>query len=335
MARPRSDLTLLIKAKLIARLRDGFHAPGQRFFSNRALSSHFGVSYQTAHRLIQELVSEGWLERRAAAGTYVAGPAMTLNGAELLFHERAGREGSFGARLLAELKQGLELAGVDTRVTLSGDDGPDLVDSSRLPVLWDCPHAMVALASQRRFLVVLNDRPPPGLAAGFVDSVATDDFSGGVAAAELLETVVNRRKLAVFAGPKQDRRSQQRVAGFLSHAPNAVVVWAESWFAEEAARVAPRLAGNRFEGVFCCNDRLAEALLAAGTTAAVVGFDDAPVAEHLDLTTIAVPWAEIVAAAVDLVRGRLAGRTGAAAQLIFAPRPVMRGTLGRRNHALL
>lgn len=335
MARPRSDLTLLVKAKLIARLRDGFHAPGQRFFSNRALSSHFGVSYQTAHRLIQELVSEGWLERRAAAGTYVAGPAMTLNGAELLFHERAGREGSFGARLLAELKQGLELAGVDTRVTLTGDDGPDLADSSRLPVLWDCPHAMVALASQRRFLVVLNDRPPPGLAAGFVDSVATDDFSGGVAAAELLETVVNRRKLAVFAGPKQDRRSQQRVAGFLSHAPNAVVVWAESWFAEEAARVAPQLAGNRFEGVFCCNDRLAEALLAAGTTAAVVGFDDAPVAEHLDLTTIGVPWAEIVAAAVDLVRGRLAGRTGAAAQLIFAPRPVMRGTLGRRNHALL
>jgi DNA-binding LacI/PurR family transcriptional regulator len=331
MARPRSDLTLLVKAKLIARLRDGFHAPGQRFFSNRALSSHFGVSYQTAHRLIQELESEGWLERRAAAGTYVAGPATSLIGAELLFHERAKREGSFGARLLAELKQGLELAGVDTRMTFTRDNDSDLAESDRLPVLWNSPQAMAALASQRRFLVVLNDRPPPGLASGFVDSVATDDFSGGVAAAELLESVVTRRKLAVFAGPKQDRRSQQRVAGFLSHAPKATVIWAESWFTEEAARVAPRLAGSRFEGVFCCNDRLAEALLAAGTMAAVVGFDDAPVAEALNLTTIAIPWADIVAAAVDIVRGRMAGRTSAAAQLIFAPRPVMRGTLGRRS----
>lgn len=334
MARPRSDLTLVVKAKLIARLRDGFHAPGQRFFSNRALSSHFGVSYQTAHRLIQELVAEGWLERRAAVGTYVAGSAAALSGAELLFHERARSKGSFGARLLAELKQGLELAGVDTRVAFTIDDGTLLADSSRLPVLWDCPQAMVALASQRRFLVVLNDRPPPGLASGFVDSVATDDFSGGVAAAELLEAVVSRRKLAVFAGPKQDRRSQQRVAGFLSHAPKAMVIWAESWFASDAARVAPQLAGNRFEGIFCCNDRLAEALLAAGTSAAVVGFDDAPVAERLDLTTIAVPWAAIVAAAVDVVRGRLAGRTGAAAQHIFAPLPVVRGTLERGTRTI-
>lgn len=52
MARPRSEQTLLVKAKLIARLKDGFHPPGKRFFSNRALSMHFGISYQTAHRLI-------------------------------------------------------------------------------------------------------------------------------------------------------------------------------------------------------------------------------------------------------------------------------------------
>src|SRR5690606_1573830 len=108
---------------------------------------------------------------------------------------------------------------------------------------------------------------------------------------------------------------------FKSNAPKATEFWAKSWFAEEAARVAPQVAGDRFAGVFCCNDRLAEALLGAGTTAAVVGFDDAPVAERLNLTTIAVPWAEIVAGAVEVVRRRLAGGTAAAAQLIFAPRP--------------
>jgi hypothetical protein len=326
MARPRTEHTLLVKAKLIARLRDGFHPPGQRFFSNRALAEHFGVSYQTAHRLIQELGAEGWLERRAAAGTYVAGPSAALVGAELVFHERGRRAGSFGARLLADLQQALKEAGVATRVRWTPDDGEARPDERWLPVLWDCPRVLAEQAARRRFLVVLNDRPPPGLAAGFVDSVATDDFSGGAAAAQILRAAGPGRNLAVLAGPKGDRRSQQRVAGFQTYAPKAKVFFAGSWFAEDASRIAPRVAKGPFAGVFCCNDRLAEALLAAGTKAAVVGFDDAPVAERLNLTTIAVPWAEIVAGAVDIVRRRLAGGTGAAAQLIFAPRPVMRET---------
>ena len=333
MARPRSSHTLLVKEKLIARLRDGYHPPGQRFFSNRALAGHFGVSYQTAHRLIQELEAEGWLERRAAAGTFVAGPAAALRGAELVFHERGRRAGSFGARLAAELQPALAQAGVATRMTWTADDATAAPNDRWLPVLWECPRTLAALSARRRFLIVLNDRPPPGLASSYVDSVSTDDFSGGVAAAELLRATGPARKLAVLAGPKADRRSQQRVAGFQAHAPQATVVWAKSWFAEDAARVAPQVAGDRFAGVFCCNDRLAEALLAVGTSAAVVGFDDAPVAERLNLTTIAVPWAEIVAGAVEVVRRRLAGGTAAAAQLIFAPRPVMRATLRRAGPA--
>ena len=69
MARPRSEQTLLVKEKMIARLKGGFHPPGHRFFSNRGLAAQFGVSYQTADRLIRELVDEGWLERRPSAGT--------------------------------------------------------------------------------------------------------------------------------------------------------------------------------------------------------------------------------------------------------------------------
>ncbi len=327
MARPRSESTLLVKSKLIARLQDGCHPPGRRFFSNRAVAGHFGVSYQTAHRLIKELEAEGWLERRAASGTFVAGPSHDLKGANLIFHERAKRAGSFGARLLADLRRALAAADIATKVTWSADGDAVVRDDRWLPVLWECGPALAKLAASRRFLLVLNDSPPPGLASGFADSVATDDFSGGVAAAELLRTVGPPRRLAVLAGPKNDRRSQRRVAGFHDHAPKAEVFWAASWFSEAAERLAPRIAARGFAGVFCCNDRFAEALLATGTAAAVVGFDDAPVAERLNLTTIAVPWEEIVTGAVDIVRRRLAGGTGAAAQLIFAPRPVMRATL--------
>lgn len=328
MGRPRSDQTLLVKSKLIARLKDGFHPPGQRFFSNRALSAHFGISYQTAHRLIVELVEEGWLERRPSAGTFVAGPSVAWQGAALVFHERAKRSGSFGARLLADLRQALAQAGIEVKLVWSRGEMAAVPGSRWLPVLWECPLTMERLASERRFLVVLNDSPPPGLASSFVDSVACDDFSGGAAAAELLRTVGPPRRLAILAGPRQDHRSQQRVAGFQSLSPKSEVFWAESWYAESALRLTGRIAARSFAGVFCCNDRLAEALLASGTKAAVVGFDDAPVAEQINLTTIAIPWSEMVAGAVDIIRRRIAGNTGAAAKLIFAPRPVMRATLG-------
>ena len=99
---------------------------------------------------------------------------------------------------------------------------------------------------------------------------------------------------------------------------------------EDAVNLARRLAGDRFAGVFCANDRLAEAVLmvcdAGRCRPSVVGIDDAPVAEHLNLTTSANPSLEIVMVAVEIVSRRLAGATGPAAQRIFAPRPGSRGT---------
>lgn len=328
MARPRSEQTLLVKEKMIARLTGGFHPPGQRFFSNRGLAAQFGISYQTADRLIRELVDEGWLERRPSAGTYVSGKAVTMRGAALVFHERAKRAGSFGARLLEDLEQALAQAGITSRRIWSSDDerGTAGLAKEWLPVLWECPRTMVGLAGARRFLLVLNDTPPPGLASSYVDSVACDDFSGGAAAAELLRDAGVVENAAVLAGPESDHRSRQRVAGFQSVSSLARVFWAENWDAEAAAKLAPGIARGGFSGVFCCSDRLAEGLVSNGVECAVVGFDDAPVAETLDLTTIAIPWREMVAGAVDIVRRRMNGHTGSAAKLIFAPRPLMRSS---------
>ena len=132
------------------------------------------------------------------------------------------------------------------------------------------------------------------------------------------------RNPSVLAGPAGDHRSRLRVAGFLSISKNAKVCWAESWDAEEAGKLAGRIITARPGGVFCCSDRLAMGLLQAGLAAPVVGFDDAPVAEELNLTTIAIPWHEMVAGAVGIIRSRINGHAGAAAKLIFTPRPVMR-----------
>src|ERR1039458_2220773 len=104
MARSRSDKVVVLKAKLIARLNDGFHRPGDRFLSNRDVASCHGVSYQTAHRVITELEAEGYLKRRAASGTHIARKPKRLTRVELCFNRRAARAGTFGSHLLQCLK---------------------------------------------------------------------------------------------------------------------------------------------------------------------------------------------------------------------------------------
>lgn len=286
------------------------------------------MSYQTAHRLIRELEAEGWLERRAASGTYVAGKQEIFRGVDLIFAERARRAGSFGARLLDLLRGALDRAGIEHRTRWDGAQiGPTDVGAGRYPIIWEQASLAEAVAATRRFVLILEDRPVRGLAASYADSVSVDDFSGGVAAGEWLRDQVGGARCAVLAGPEKDARNRLRVAGFLSVQPRARVVKAGSWFYEEGVKAAPRVL--EYAGVFCANDRLAAAVVdearrLARKQPALVGFDDAPVAEQLNFTTIAIPWDDVVAAAVSVAQRRMNGDMRTAAGLIFSPRPLVR-----------
>ncbi len=328
MPRPRSAAVTLLKAKLITRLRDGFHRPGQPFFSTRALADRFGVSYQTAHRLLAELENEGWLERRPSAGTFVAGRREVWHGVDLCFAERAQRTDSFGERLLLVMRDALSRQGIPYRVRWGGETlQAAALDAGWYPVLWELPRLAAGLAACHRYVLILEDRLGYGLAASYADSVSVDDYSGGVAAGEWLASRLPESRCAVLAGPDADARNRLRVAGFLAVHPEASVVKAGNWFSDDAARVVPEVLG--FAGVFCANDRLASAVVGAvrgqGLSGPlVVGFDDAPIAERLNFTTIAIPWEDVAAAAADVARRRMAGDVRTAAALAFAPRPVIR-----------
>jgi Transcriptional regulators len=328
MPRPRSAAVNEIKSRLIVRLRDGFHRPGQRFLSNRALAERYGISYQTAHRLIRELETEGWLERRSASGTYVAGKREICRGVDLIFTDRAKRADSFGARLLGMLREALERAGIEHRTRWAGEvSGPDDVPRDRYPVLWEQAELAEALAAERRFVLILEDRPVRGLAASYADSVSVDDFCGGIAAGEWLRERVGGARCAVLSGPEDDVRNRLRVTGFLAVQRRAKVVRSGSWFYEEALATASQVLG--YPGVFCANDRLAAAVLDEARRLGrrppqLIGFDDAPIAERMNFTTIAIPWEDVVAAAVGVAQRRMAGDVRTAAGLIFAPRPVVR-----------
>lgn len=326
MARQRSNRVDEIKSKVRTRLREGLYRPGDRFLSTRDLATHFGVSYQTAHVLMDELCTEGLLERRAASGTFIPGGPLRPIGAALCFSPRAQRPNSFGARLLDGLTRRLDRDGVPWR--LHDLDAP--LPPDRHPVLWEAPELPARCAEARRSILLLNDRPPPGLQAAFIDSISIDDFSGGVSAGQLLRLREGEGDAyAVLTGPADDARSQARRDGYLSVVPHAAVVEAQSWFLEDGLKAAGEAARLGRDGLFCCNDRLAEAVILHCRERGLprpplVGFDDAPVAEQLDLTTIAIPWEELIADAVEILKRRLAGDATASRQLIVTPRPVIR-----------
>lgn len=329
MARPRSARVDEVKSRLRTRLSEGVHRPGDRFLSAREVAAHFQVSYQTAHRLIQELTQEGWLQRRAASGTYIPRTESGWTSVQLVFGARARRKGSFGARLLHDLSRRLDRDKILLETTWASSR-QEIFDES-FPVLWEAPAAMEKCIRLKKSALLLNDRPRPGLQAAFFDSVSMDDFSGGVCAAELLlrEAPPARPRLAVVAGPENDPRSQARTAGFLSLAPQAKIVQAGGWFYEDGYHVAGEAVELGKHGVFCCNDRLAEAIQVFCSenhrqAPPLVGFDDAPVAEKLNLTTIAIPWEDLVASAADIIKRRLSGETFAARQVIVTPQPVIR-----------
>jgi hypothetical protein len=327
----RSEKVDDVKRRILGRLEHGFYQSGDRFLSNRDVAELFGVSYQTAHRLISELCDEGVLERRPQSGTYVPGGVRPLIGAELLFHPRSAAPESFGAKLLALLTRRLDAERIDWKLSHGGVDATPALD--RLPVVWECPVASAGAIDRRRPAILIDDRPHRGLESLFIDSVWTDDFSGGACAAQLLATQTRAaRGFTVLAGPDDDPRSRMRVEGFLSVLP-ATVISAGAWFFAEGLAAADKVIATQPVGLFCCNDQLAAAVIKFCREQRVappplVGFDDAPIAETLNLTTIGIPWDELVDGVVRIAKRRLAGDRSTSSHQMFHPRPVIRASNG-------
>jgi len=343
MARGRSGRVVEIKGTLTERLQTGTgYRPGERFLSARELSAEFGISYQTAHRLLAELETEGLLERRAASGTYVPGAAPVADSvaspcyseARLVFSRRAARAQSFGARLLAELAGLFRREGIHWQV--QWESSPEEIGAplppDAFPVLWEAPGGLERCMRERRPALLLNARPAPGLATAGLDSVSVDDHFGGACAADLLLEAAEDTpapQFAVVTGPEGDTRSDARRDGFLSRSPQATIIIAGGWYREHGLDIAEAAICSGPDGIFCANDRLAEAILLYARRhhlprPRVVGFDDAPVAATEELTTIAIPWEELASDAVGIVRRRLAGDRSTSRRLLVTPRPILR-----------
>jgi DNA-binding transcriptional regulator YhcF (GntR family) len=336
MARPRSKRVEHVKQHLIRQLQEGVYRIAERFPSARAIAADFHVSYQTAHKLLDELSDEGFVVRRSASGTYVAGELASeadgcLSEVQLILSARARRASSFGARLLSGLAEQLRRKGISWQIDWaeSIDDVSKLLAPNCLPVLWEAPNALEWCCRMKRRALLLNTRPSPGIESALVDSVSLDDYFGGCCAADILVKAASpNAHLVVMTGP-DDPRSDDRRDGFLSHARGALVVRAGGWYMEDGMLVAPAALATDPEGIFCVNDRLAQSVLTTArrlqlSRPRIIGFDNAPVAAELNLTTIAIPWNELVLDAAQIIHRRLSGDSSAARRQLVTPQVILR-----------
>jgi len=327
MPRTRSDKVENILYELKSRIQSGHMPPGSMFFSARQLAKQFEISYQTAHRLLDELANAKLISRKTGSGSYVAGKLKPLTEAWLIFSKRAQRAESFGQTLLHLILRGLRKMDLTAEVVLT-DTLPNIPDKV-YPVFWEQHLTSDAISSLRRYCLILNDYPHFGLASRWVDSLGVDDFGGGIAAAELLKGVYQCKRIGVLAGPPGDERSRQRQAGFLSAEPTGTIYQAGSWGPAISARALCAIKTDQLDGIFCVNDRLAAALKSHfqkgnHTSPKLVGFDNAPVAIEKQIPSIAIPWQMFADHAVEKIRSRLGGSTAPPTNETLSIQPIIR-----------
>lgn len=315
--------------KLIERIRSGYYHPGDRFFSNRSVSSHFKISYKTAHILLKELEEEGCLDRSAQSGTYMKGHQHKLQGVALYFNERAKISDSFGDNLSRQLIHKLNSEKIQWKLIWVNPD-QELLDGY-FPVIWESQHIQHLIAKEERFALLLNERPEPGLISLWIDSIALDGFSGAASAAQIIDRRYYGKNICIYSGPESDYRNNDRVNGFLSIIPETEVVSAGSWDFSDGVKNAGKILRLKPDAIFCCNDRLAYSLFKFCDnnnikTPAIMGFDNAPVSEKIGFSTIAIPWDDMITLAVQTIKQRLLGDTSSTKQSFLNTRPFLRGS---------
>lgn len=328
MARPVSTKVLSILDELRSRLKYGQLPAGSPFFSNRSLAMNFGVSYQTAHRILGELADEGLIVREHGSGTITSGEICPLTRVALLFHPRAFVPGTWSnhlrTRLEAELRQRkIQFRYIDT------EESHD-IQLQEYPVFWDPAHPVPAgIFRLNRFCLILNLRPRLGLISRWIDSVSLDNHVGGMIAGEMLRDRYGCRKVAVIGGPTMDSRSNDRIKGFLDVFPSAVVLHAGTWGRPIRKVLFQEVAALEADGIFCINDRIAGRIKNEchweGRAPAIVGFDNAPTAFENNLSTVGIPWDLFVESSVETIQKRLMGSRNPAIYKVLSLEPIYRG----------
>ncbi len=115
-ATPGQPLYKSVQDSLVGAIRSGHFHPGQRIPSTKELSRQLSVSLVTAHRALQELVADGFLERSQGRGTFVVERATAV--AKRKFGLVLHREASMADYYHSQILEGMRQAGRDDAIDL-------------------------------------------------------------------------------------------------------------------------------------------------------------------------------------------------------------------------
>ena len=179
-----------------------------------------------------------------------------------------------------------------------------------------------------------------------VDASVADNRAGGALAAQLLLDAGHTR-IGALLGPADTSTGRDREVGFRERLEAAGVPLRPQWVRHGAFDFAhgrtalPEVMRGRHAptALLCANDTIAFGALDAAFTAgsrvpgdvAITGFDDLAEASwaSVSLTTIAVPFADMLRSAVTLLTERIAGYSGSARRVVHGVTPVLRRTHGQ------
>jgi LacI family transcriptional regulator len=170
-------------------------------------------------------------------------------------------------------------------------------------------------------------------------SIRLDNAAGARMVAEHL-IAIGRRRIVHISGPLGNIDAEERAEAFRQTVAGneeiqSVIVQGDFYEESGGAAVAALIdAGHNFDAIFAANDMMAigaiEALRRSGRKVsedvAVAGFDDVPLASHLELTTVRVRIAELGERAIERLVRMLEGEEDGIGEELHAPELVVRGS---------
>lgn len=341
---------LEIKARILAEIRSGRLAPGDRLPNEVDLAERFGVSRMTANRAVVSLAEDGWVVRRRHSGTFVSDQARrpSPNPVLVLAQPEMVLKDEFFQTIYWQLRTHLAARGLPLQVA-----APPPRDTVEWMLgLGAAP--LIAIATPRYAYddlleVARRGLPTVAIASdvqGFgLYSVDADNLMGAALAVRHLSSLGHTR-VAFVGGYPEESNSLDRERGYqtactaagLDADPRLSFMFPTDSFAsspETEARLRSALASkDRPTALFAAGPRLAmQALRTAADLGlrvpedlSIVAFDDPPyLALSLPpLTTVRQPFDEMASCVAELVAGSAVPTAGG--RRLFPPELVVRAS---------
>ena len=326
--------TAEVKQKVLSDIKKGdLGGIGDRFLPLRAFCKRYGVSYRTAFRLYEELKAERILAVRDKSHILLDCDALASPEEKPLLglHVRDVSNAFYGA-LCAALDAAARARGYDLLIMSSDNDVGKKRAILRDFLRLGCKGVLNLNSLRDETLidfyrlyplpqVLYGLRPLPDLAADFV--LTDNRLSGRQAAKHLVE--IGAQEFFYLTNQSADTDADERFFGFRDFlGERGVQMLTLPADVNEAGKVEylgaqlRRAAAQKKIGIFCHHDLLAVTVLRLlhkknvriPEQAAVIGFDNLPVAEYTspNLTTFAYSYRNIAEQCLNLLERRLQDR---------------------------